>query len=185
MLNAHGFGITAVNRSRFRTLLMLLAATMVAFVGVGTAQGATDGDKFKEWTMRCEAPPEAAQGAGQQICHIFQIAKDDESGRDLVHVAIGYRGDRPEPLAIISVPLGIFLPPGVALQIDQGNPVRAPYEVCDPDACRAGFPLTGEMISNLKNGLSLQVTLENALGQKKSLPVSLSGFTAGLNALVK
>ena len=178
MLNAYGYGKTPVDRSGFRALLMLVAVTALAFVGVGAAQGATDGDKFKEWTMRCEAP----EGA-QQVCHIFQVAKDKETGQDIVHIAIGYRADLPDPLAIISVPLGIFLPPGVSLQIDEGNPVRAPYEVCDRDACRAGFPLSGEMVSSLKGGLSLKVTLENPLGEKITLPVSLSGFTAGLNAL--
>jgi invasion protein IalB len=176
----NGYGPTIGNSSRFRPALTLLVAMTAILLGAGTAHGAKDGDKFKEWTMRCESP----QGAGE-VCHLFQVAKDEESGRDIVHVAIGYRADRPEPLAIISVPLGIFLPPGVALQVDQGEPIRAPYEVCDPDACRAGFPLTPDMVTKLKGGLALTVTLENALGQTKTMPISLSGFTAGLGALPK
>jgi len=169
-----------VNRSGFRFLFILLIAAAMVTIGLGTAQGATDGDKFKAWTMRCEAPEGAAK-----ICHLFQVAKDEESGRDLVHVAVGYRGDRAEPLAIISVPLGVFLPPGVAMQVDQGKPIRAPFEICDPDACRAGFPLTPDMVSSLKGGVALNVTLENAVGQKKALQISLSGFTAGINALTQ
>ena len=178
MLNLHGPGKPASVRFGSRYLLISLTMAAVVVVAIGTAHAAKDGDTFKAWTTRCETP----QGA-PQVCHIFQVAKDEESGRDLVHVAIGYRGDRPEPLAIISVPLGIFLPPGVTLQIDQGKPIRAPYEVCDPDACRAGFPLNADIVSNLKGGLVLNVGLENAVGQKKNLALSLSGMTAGLNAL--
>ena len=137
MRNLRGQAKPAALRSAYRFSLILLAAAALAATAIGPVHAANDGDTFKAWTARCETP----QGA-QKVCHLFQVAKDDESGRDLVHVAIGYRGNQPEPLAIISVPLGIFLPPGVVLQVDGGKPIRAPYEVCDPDACRAGFPWT-------------------------------------------
>ena len=47
------------------------------------------------------------------------------------------------------------------------------------------IPLDSGMVSTLKGGANLTVVLENAVGQKKTLQLSLSGITAGLNALAQ
>ncbi len=157
---------------------LVWALTLALLVPVG-GQAAEDGQKFKDWIMRCEKPNETAP----EQCHIFQNAKDKDSGRDIAQLAIGRVPDSKAALVIVSLPLGVFLPPGIQLQIDQKEPMRVPIEVCDPNGCRAGFPLTDELAAAFKAGQQLTLSVQDPAGNKASVPFSLSGFTAGYNSL--
>ncbi len=158
-----------------------VATAAIALFGVTHPTLAKDGDVFQDWTMRCEDASEDSP----ELCGIVQIGKDDESGRDVLRISIGYNPNVPDPLGVVDAPLGIFLPPGVLLQVDQGKELRIPYRFCRPEACSAVFPINSEILSAFKKGVSLNVTLENQFGKTKTIPLSLRGFTAGLNSLPK
>jgi invasion protein IalB len=165
----------------FRRLLSIcFACGVIAAVSAVSAQAA-DGDKFTAWTMRCEKPEESLE----ERCHIFQNAKDESNGQDIAHLAVGYMSQIEEPLMIIMLPLGVFLPNGLELQVDEQEPIRLPFEVCFPVGCRAGAPMQEPLMGAFRNGLTLKLTVQDVEGRAAEIPMSLKGFTAGLSALPK
>ena len=81
------------------------------------------------------------------------------------------------------LPLGVSLPGGVSITVDDGQPVRLRYERCDGAGCVAPLALGQELIAALKGGRWARVAFFDPSGQEISVPVSLLGFTAGFNAL--
>ncbi len=169
------------NSAGTRYSLLVSIATGLAVLGISLAATAADGDKFSDWTMRCEKPQETLE----ERCHIFQNAKDEENGRDIAQILVGNVPQLSEPLMFIMLPLGVFLPSGVQIQVDGNEPVGLPFEVCTPDGCRAGAPMKEPLMGAFKNGLKLNLKVKDFDGRDVDIPMSLKSFTAGLNALPK
>ncbi len=85
--------------------------------------------------------------------------------------------------AIISLPIGVRLPPGISLWADDRKPWKFPFERCTPDGCQVRALLHEELLQSLKTGLVGRVTFQDAAGQPITVDFSLKGFTAALSEL--
>jgi invasion protein IalB len=137
------------------------------------------GQTFKNWTARCEL----AAGASVERCFIFQNLVLKESGRRLVHVAVGYLAANGQPAAVVTLPLGISLPPGAAISVDGGDPVDIVIERCDSNGCIGALALDAGLIAALKRGREARISFHDGARRRVAVPVSLLGFTAGFEAL--
>jgi invasion protein IalB len=135
--------------------------------------------KFEDWTLRCR-PALATQ---LRTCHISLQAFAQDSGKQVLQFRVGRFGPEKVLGAVIFVPVGVRLPPGLRIQIDERPPRVFAFEICDSATCQARVVLEGELLDQLKAGLTGQVKFQNAAGQMRSVPVSLKGFTAALRAL--
>lgn len=149
----------------------LLAAALVA--------GADEGPAFGSWTSKCEE----TQGDKQGGCFIFQNLVLREGGQRVLQVAVGFVPDSAEPIALLSLPLGISLPPGVSIRIADGEPTRFPVERCEPNGCRAGLKLSATLLDDLARNSQLTVTFYDAQRRPIEVPLSLDGFSAGLESV--
>ncbi|MCC7412578.1 MAG: invasion associated locus B family protein [Gammaproteobacteria bacterium] len=138
-----------------------------------------EGDTFDNWTIHCE-PVKAEQ---RSQCFIFQDLVLREGGQRVLRVSIGYLPDLEEPIALVTLPLGISLPPGAAVQIDDNPPTRFGIERCEPNGCQGGFKLAPANLEQFKKGTEAQVTFHDPSRQPVTVPLSLKGFSAGLRAL--
>ena len=157
------------------SVVILLTTT----VPVGVAHAAKDGEVFRDWKTTCESAPEG----NQEICHISQVVKDPDGERDMAQVAVGYFPNSEDPVAIVTLPLGVHLPRGLTLQVDRGEEIRVPIEVCNPGGCQAGVNLKSPLREAMLKGSTLKLTIYDPAGNTATLPVSLGGFTAGLGSL--
>ncbi|MFV2091971.1 MAG: invasion associated locus B family protein, partial [Hyphomicrobiales bacterium] len=83
----------------------------------------------------------------------------------------------------IYVPLGIYLPKGLGLQIDDKLIGNTPFWSCIPFQCEARVTLPPELIDQLGKGQrALYAVYENPT-KGTVLPISLDGFAEGLAAL--
>ena len=140
---------------------------------------AKDEANYGSWTAKCEEPHADKEGG----CFIFQNLVLREGGQRVLQVAIGYVPNTTEPIALISLPLGISLPPGVSIELANGQPIRFPVERCEPNGCRAGLKLKQAFLKALKRADTLTVRFHDAQRQPIEVPLSLAGFAAGLEAL--
>jgi invasion protein IalB len=131
------------------------------------------------WTVRCEA----ADAGAQSGCIMFQNVVMKTGGQPVLHFAVGYAPEDGNPTVIISLPLGISLPPGISIQIDDGKTANFPVERCEPDGCRAGMKLREATIEELVKGTRLTITFHDGERQPISVPLSLDGFGPGFQAL--
>lgn len=157
----------------------LLACLLVGGLFTASAHAVKTGDQFTDWVVACEQPNEEIP----ELCHIFQNLTLKEEGVRVLHVQVGFIPDKAHPVAIFTLPLGVALPPGIRLKVDEHEPVNFPIEVCVQDGCRAGLELTPDRLNMMKRGNKANVTFANIQRQGLTVPVSLSGFTAGVNAL--
>jgi invasion protein IalB len=159
---------------RWRPLLL------VALWAGGPVQAKPEhGQTFKDWTARCEQAP----GADLERCFIFQNLVLKESGKRLVHMAVGYLAANGQAAAVITMPLGISLPPGASISVDGGAPRSIVIERCDSDGCVGAVSLSEQFVADLKRGREARISFHDGTRRRIAVPVSLLGFTAGFNSL--
>jgi invasion protein IalB len=157
-----------------------VAACVVALLASLAAQANPEhGQTFKNWTARCEVPP----GAATERCFIFQNLVLKESGQRLVNMAVGYLAANGQAAAVLTLPLGISLPPGAGISVDGGDPVKIVIERCDTNGCIGALALDDALIAQLKRGREARITFHDGTRRRIAVPVSLMGFTAGFESL--
>lgn len=137
------------------------------------------GQTFKNWTARCEQAP----GSSVQHCFIFQNLVLKESGRRVVHMAVGYLTADGQAAAVITMPLGISLPPGASISVDGAAPQEFAIERCDTNGCVGALALSDQLIAQLKRGREARISFHDSSRRRIAVPLSLLGFTAGFNSL--
>lgn len=137
------------------------------------------GQTFKNWTARCEPMP----GSGVERCFIFQNLVLKDSGKRLVHMAVGYLAADGKPAAVVTMPLGISLPMGADISVDGGAPESVVIERCDATGCIGALALSDGFIADLKRGREARIGFHDASRRRIAVPLSLLGFTAGFNSL--
>ena len=84
---------------------------------------------------------------------------------------------------IVTVPLGISLTGGLAVQVDRNKPRRYAFEVCDPAGCHLAVPLDTRTMSAFKRGLVAVMQFRDRVGNATTVELSLKGVTRGVNNL--
>ena len=157
-----------------RLLITLLA---LAF-GATAAAAPKDGAAFGDWKTACESTED-----GPQNCHIFQHIKVKDTDKTLLHLAIGYTKDSPQPVALFNLPLGIALPPGVQFKVGEGEPHKMPLSICTQQGCRAVLKLDATLVSDMRRAESGTLTFVGPDAKAYNIPVSFKGFSEGFNSL--
>ncbi|EKE78726.1 invasion associated locus B family protein [Oceanibaculum indicum] len=177
--------------------LAVLSAAFAAFLSVpafaqtapapGTAPGLAPGqqqapkqtrEQVQDWVVRCLEP----QAGQPKRCEMVQVLSDRNTKREVLVMVVGYTGEK-APQAVLVLPLGVLLPAGISLKIDQGAPKTIPYRHCEPQGCIAPWQMTEVDLAALRAGTTLTVSVNDGGGKAVDLPVSLKGFTAALGKL--
>lgn len=159
-----------------------LTALLLATGAFAATDPPAEGEQnFGSWTAKCEAPEGEGPDAGG--CFIFQNLVLRAGGQRVLQIAIGYVPGTAEPIALLSLPLGISLPPGVSIEATGGAPMRFPVERCEPNGCRAGLRLKQDFLDELLAAETLTVRFHDAQRQPIEVPLAVSGLADGLEAL--
>ncbi len=150
------------------------------------AQSAADQDaaeietqQFEDWTLRCGPASETQL----RNCFILQNVVAEGSGKPVLQVVAGRYGPEKVLGAVINVPVGVRLPPGLGIQVDERALRMFPFEICDSRSCEVRAVLDADLLQDFKEGLTGHVKVQNAGGQEMIVRFSLKGFSAALQAL--
>jgi invasion protein IalB len=148
------------------------------------AGSSRDGQRFQDWTLHCVT---VAQGK-PEACEMLQDVAN-EKGRVLL-MMVGRVPNMDTPGMLILLPLGIALPPGVSLKIDDGDRRPIELKLCAKEGCHAEqAPLKPDLLSALKAGskgtVSFYVFTRQGKQQQVNIPVSFLGFSAALAEVMK
>ncbi len=165
-----------------KTKTLCTAIFALAMLAAGALQAKPEhGKVYKNWTVGCEK----AKESDVEQCYIFQNLVLKQGGQRVLHVAVGHLAKDNRPAAIITFPLGISLPPGVFIKVDEEEPIRFSIERCQASGCIGALALNESLLGSMRKGNQARITFYDATRREIGVPVSLSGFTAGFGALSK
>ena len=168
-------GATRWVRNGAAALFGLLA---LAASGSALAQGMVK-NTFGDWQMRCETPA----GATVEQCALVQnVVAEDRPSVTLVIIVLKTADGKSRLLRVVA-PLGILLPSGLGLKIDQADIGRAGFVRCLATGCVAEVVMDDNLLTQLRGGQAATFIVFQTPEEGIGIPVSLNGFAAGLDAL--
>lgn len=140
-----------------------------------------DGEKFKDWTARCETDP---ADAAKRQCVVTQTVFENESQQNVMSFVVAFPPQQKQGRIVVVLPLGADLRAGIDLKVDDGAPSHLDFGVCLRDGCQASLTLDDALLSSFKRGSQGEVTFRYLPRQKTiKVPLSLNGFTAAAKSL--
>ena len=79
---------------------------------------------------------------------------------------------------LIQVPLGIYLPAGVTVQIGKEAGKRLPLQSCNQEGCVTEYPVTDAEIAALQQGADVAISVQDLKKAPVTLQVPGLGFAA-------
>ena len=113
-----------------------LAALAVALAAVSPERAAAQGavkSVNKDWQIRCDTPP----GAKSEQCALIQSVTAEDRANVGLTVIVLKTADLKSRLMRVVAPLGVLLPSGLGLKIDNADIGRAGFVRCLPSGCIA------------------------------------------------
>lgn len=163
-----------------RGLLALLV--LAAFPGLAAAGAPAQGvmvAKHGDWELRCETPP----GAQHRQCALLQSVTAENRPTVSLVVIILKTADGKSRLLRVIAPLGVLLPSGLGLKIDNKDVGRAGFVRCLPSGCVAEVVMQDKLLHSLENGHQATFIIFQTPEQGIGIPVALKGFKQGFDAL--
>jgi invasion protein IalB len=143
------------------------------------------------WKIQCEVGQKAgaAEGPkeGERQCGMVQGTKSEKNPKATLTLIIikTKQGDKPVNMMRVVVPIGVFLPTGVALEIDGAAVGRVPFTRCMPQVCMAFAEASPDTLAKLKKGNEANFIIYEAPGLGLPMKLNLDGFSAALAELDK
>ena len=156
---------------------ILFAATLFA-ASPAAAQGVVR-SVHGDWQIRCDTPA----GAQTEQCALIQSVTAEDRPNVGLTVIVLKTADQRSRLMRVLAPLGVLLPSGLGLKIDQADVGRAGFVRCLPNGCVAEVIMDEKLIGQLKSGQIATFIIFQTPEEGIGIPVSLSGFTQGFDKL--
>lgn len=164
-----------------------LGLTMAPAMAQGkkTDAPAAKGDAKKEeqsaWVKLCEKAPNITNPKEElDVCLTHHERLDGNSGRVLVSAAIREVQGQDKKALMVMVPLGMALPPGIQVKVDEGEAIKLQYTLCHAAGCTAETEASPAVIDQMKKGKQVVVAAINLAGKAIGFPVPLVGFDKAL-----
>ncbi|MFY8113014.1 MAG: invasion associated locus B family protein [Rhabdaerophilum sp.] len=165
---------------------------LAGFVAPAAAQG-TLKQKFGDWQHRCDRP----NPAGPEQCILIQNVLDQSDlnlavvilrVEDSAATADARRRDPSapavrRPVLRVIAPLGILLPRGLGLKIDERDIGSTGFVRCLESGCVAEVDMDNALIDGFKRGKVALFAVFLTPEEGRGLPVTLAGFEQGFAQL--
>ncbi|QFT33697.1 Invasion associated locus B (IalB) protein [Labrenzia sp. THAF82] len=159
-----------------------IAGILFSAVSHATLPAAAQGEvrsAHGDWQMRCDTPPGST---GEQCALIQNVTAADRENVGL-SVIILKTADKQARILRVLAPLGVLLPSGLGLRVDNADIGRAGFVRCLPNGCIAEVILEEDLLTKLQGGGQATFIIFQTPEEGIGIPISLNGFSAGFDAL--
>ncbi len=132
-----------------------------------------------DWQVRCDTPP----GAKSEQCVLMQFVTAEDRENVGLTVIVLKTADKKSRIMRVLAPLGVLLPSGLGLKIDNADLGRAGFVRCLPNGCVAEVILEDKLLKQLETGKTATFIIFQTPEEGIGIPISLNGFADGFNAL--
>ena len=140
--------------------------------------------KHGQWQVQCSP----AQGDQPKSCGMIQVEKNDKTpaiGLSLIINRVK-QGDKVQVMMRALVPIGVYLPTGVAMEIDGAAlEGRMTFTRCNPQACEAFGEASDPSLKKFMKGKTATFYIYDRPGNGYPILFPLEGFAEGLADLAK
>jgi invasion protein IalB len=157
----------------FLFLALLLLVPVPAF-----AQGQVK-SKHGDWDLRCDTPA----GAQNQQCVIMQFVTAQDRQNVGLSVVVMKTADKQARILRVLAPLGVLLPRGLGLRIDNTDMGTTGFIRCLPNGCVSEVLMDDTLIKQLRTGKQAMFIIFQTPEEGIGVPNSLAGFGEGFDAL--
>jgi invasion protein IalB len=154
-------------------LILLLGLTAAA-----SAQGAVK-SVHGDWQIRCDTPPGAQ---GEQCALIQSVVAEDRSNAGLTVIVLK-TADQKSKLMRVVAPLGVLLPSGLGLKLDNVDVGRAGFVRCLPNGCVAEVVMDDKLLGQLRTAKTATFIIFETPEEGIGFPLSLNGLADGYDKL--
>ena len=145
-----------------------------------TPEGGTVKAQHGDWQVVCKPPP---PGAKNEVCALVQSVTAEDRNNVGLTVYFQKFSDGKRVLRVFA-PLGVLLPPGLGLKIDDKDVGHAPFVRCHNFACYAQVVVEEQLIEQLKTGKTAVFIIFQTEEAGIGIPISLAGFGQALAASI-
>ena len=160
---------------------LFVCLTMIASIIQTGAADSQDGNvkaQYGEWQVVCKKPA----GAKKEICAAVQSVTAEDRPNVGLTVYLQKFHDGKKVLRVFA-PLGILLPTGIGLKIDDKDVGHAPFLRCHSFACYAQVTADEKLLSKLSNGKTAMFIIFQTEEAGIGIPVSLRGLKSAMKSL--
>jgi invasion protein IalB len=165
-------------RGRCAGAVALALGLLPALAGAAWAQGAVR-SVHKDWQIRCDTPP----GAKNEQCALIQSVTAEDRANVGITVIVLKTADQKSRLMRVIAPLGVLLPSGLGLKVDDTDIGRAGFVRCLPNGCIAEVVMDDKLLEQLRNGKAATFIIFQTPEEGIGFPMSLDGFAEGYDQL--
>jgi len=158
--------------------LKLLAILLFLAPVPALAQGEVKA-KYGDWDLRCDTPP----GAQNQQCVIMQFVTAEDRDNVGLSVVVMKTADKQARILRVLAPLGVLLPRGLGLRIDETDMGTTGFIRCLPNGCVSEVLMDDTLIGQLREGTQAMFIIFQTPEEGIGVPISLAGFGEGFDAL--
>jgi invasion protein IalB len=159
-------------------LALAAVAALLAASAPANAQGAVR-SVHGDWQIRCDTPA----GAQAEQCALIQsVVAEDRSNAGLT-VIILKTADQKSKLMRVVAPLGVLLPSGLGLKLDDKDVGRAGFVRCLPNGCVAEVVMDDTLLNQLKTAKTATFIIFETPEEGIGFPLSLKGLGEGYDKL--
>jgi invasion protein IalB len=159
-------------------VMVLVIGGLAALAGAAMAQGAVR-SVHGDWQIRCDTPP----GAQNEQCALMQSVTAEDRPNVGLTVIVLKTSDQKGKLMRVVAPLGVLLPSGLGLKIDNADVGRAGFVRCLPNGCVAEVVMDDKLIEQLRSGQTSTFIIFQTPEEGIGFPMSLKGFGEGFDKL--
>ena len=165
-------------------VLLVAALFMASLMTVGfstsdaNAQGAVR-SKHGDWEIRCDTPP----GAPSEQCALMQYVTASDRDNVGLTVIVLKTADKSARILRVLTPLGVLLPHGLGLHVDDTDVGNAGFVRCLPQGCIAEVIMDDKLLQLLEGGKTATFIVFQTPEEGIGIPIELNGFKAGFEAL--
>ena len=153
-------------------------ALALGSAGSAVGQGAVR-SVHNDWQIRCDTPP----GSQGEQCALMQSVVAEDRANVGLTVVVLKTADQKMRLMRVVAPLGVLLPNGLGLKIDQTDIGRAGFVRCLPNGCVAEVVMDENLLKQLRSGQTATFIIFQSPEEGIGFPMSLKGFGDGYDKL--
>jgi len=164
-----------------RWLLNVGLAVALCWLGLTAAAGAQGAVRsvHGDWQIRCDTPPGAQ---GEQCALIQSVVAEDRSNAGLTVIVLK-TADQKSRLMRVVAPLGVLLPSGLGLKLDNVDVGRAGFVRCLPNGCVAEVVMDDKLLGQLRTAKTATFIIFETPEEGIGFPLSLNGLGEGYDKL--